>query len=359
MGSRFVPADTSASPRRRCPRHWMFLAAFSIAVQHQPAGRANVRAHAQALGHARPAATTVLTGVGGWHGDNPTPGACCLGFEDGPEPRPAGIADALGEAAVPQQVGDLQVFQIDRVVGAQQRQRRLVVEVGPLSPDRLVRASEARDGLAPSVAAPLAARDAALRLCQLLLPPPVVAGILDDPGVRRDEEDLQPHVDARLLAGRWQRPCGHLGTGKRDIPAIRLFAERDRLGRALQGAGPAHRDASELGEDEEPVIEAGTVAILLVGERVVAAAPLEAREARLLAVRQAPEERLIRLVQPRQHVLQDVRVDCGVFRELGADHLQLRLLLIARDGDVAALPGGDALLKRGVVERATAPEHLV
>ena len=37
------------------------------------------------------------------------------------ELRPARIADAFGKAAVPYQVGDLQVFQVDRIVGLEQR----------------------------------------------------------------------------------------------------------------------------------------------------------------------------------------------------------------------------------------------
>jgi hypothetical protein len=44
-------------------------------------------------------------------------------------------------------------------------------------------------------------------------------------------------------------------------------------------------------------------------------------------------------------------VDGGVVRELLTDRLQLGFLLRAREGDVAALPGGDALFQGGVVER--------
>ncbi len=86
--------------------------------------------HTQTLGDARPTAATVLAGIGGWHGDNPTPGACCRGFEDGTELRPTRIADALGEVVIPYHVGDPQVFEIDRVVLAQQCQRGFVMEIG-------------------------------------------------------------------------------------------------------------------------------------------------------------------------------------------------------------------------------------
>ena len=75
-------------------------------------------AHTQALGYALPTAATILGGVLGGNRGHPTPGACCLGFEDGTERRPARITDALGEMVVPYHVGDPQVFEIDRVVGS-------------------------------------------------------------------------------------------------------------------------------------------------------------------------------------------------------------------------------------------------
>jgi hypothetical protein len=62
---------------------------------------------------------------------------------------------------------------------------------------------------------------------------------------------------------------------------------------------------------------------------VVAIAALEARKTSSLSPLDATEERLIGLVQTRQHVLQDVAVNGGVFREVGPNILQLRFLLIA------------------------------
>ena len=47
------------------------------------------------------------------------------------------------------------------------------------------------------------------------------------------------------------------------------------------------------------------------------------------------KERLIGIVQPREHVLQDAGVDGGVLEELRAAILQLSFLLKARDGDAA------------------------
>jgi hypothetical protein len=92
---------------------------------------------------------------------------------------------------------------------------------------------------------------------------------------------------------------------------------------------------------------------------VVAILALEARESGLLAALEPAEERPIRLVQPREHVLQHMAVEGSVLQKRRADILQFGFLLELRDGDLAALPGGDALLQRCVVEHSAAPEHRV
>ena len=52
-------------------------------------------------------------------------------------------------------------------------------------------------------------------------------------------------------------------------------------------------------------------------------------------------------------------VDGSILRKRAANVLHLRFLLIPRDGDVAALPGGDVLLQGGIVEIAAAPEDFI
>jgi hypothetical protein len=88
-----------------------------------------------------------------------------------------------------------------------------------------------------------------------------------------------------------------------------------------------HADTPNLRQDQEPVVQSRPVAILLEGEGVEAVAPLEAREACFLAALDASEERLIRLVESRQRVLQDMAVNGGVLRKLRAYLLQLGFLL--------------------------------
>jgi hypothetical protein len=67
-----------------------------------------------------------------WAGIASRTGAGCRGGEDGAEPRPAGIRDARGQAAVPHPVSDPHIVEVDGIVLAHQQQHRLVVAVPPL-----------------------------------------------------------------------------------------------------------------------------------------------------------------------------------------------------------------------------------
>src|SRR5258706_14645876 len=207
-----------------------------------------------------------------------------------------------------------------------------------------------------TVAALLAPGDAPLCLRQVLFAPAVMAWILDRVALGGDEEHLEAHVDARFVSSGQQGLGRHIGTGEHDVPAVGFLAHRDRFGRAVHWPRPTHGEAPNLAQDEIAVIQLDTVAILLVGETVVAVAPLKARETWLFPPRQTTEERLVRLVQPREHILQDVCVDRSVLREIRPQVLQLCFLLVARDRDAAPLPSGDALLQRRIVERAAAPQ---
>jgi len=167
--------------------------------------------------------------------DDSTPGACCLGFEEGTECGPAGIADALGQVTVAYQVGDPQVFESDRVVQQEQRQRGLVVKVGALPLHRLLSPLEVAYSLAAALAALLALRDAARCLLQLPLRIAVGAWVRYDCPSGGDEEDLQPHVDAGLASGSGYGRGRDIGTGEAHRVAVGLPTDGDGLGRALQG----------------------------------------------------------------------------------------------------------------------------
>jgi hypothetical protein len=147
---------------------------------------------------------THLTGVGGvdWYG--PATGACCLvrkDGEDGEERAPPRIANTLGEVVVPEHVGRLYVFMIDRVIGADERERRFVVEVLALPSHRLMRlgkecyrfASTVTTTLPPSDP-PLGSRERAFRL-------PVPSRIEDTCAIRKRRKGFYAKVDPGLLSG--------------------------------------------------------------------------------------------------------------------------------------------------------------
>src|SRR5262249_2898696 len=133
--------------------------------------------------------------------------------------------------------------------------------------------------------------------------------------------------------------------------------DRDGLDRALQRPTPPHGDPPDLVQHQETVVQVSAVAMLLVGEGVVAVPAMKAGEPRLFALGHAAEEGVIRLVQPRQHLLQHMAVEGGVLREGGA-HLFAFALLLQTGGraPLPAPPPGDALFEGDVVERATAPQ---
>src|SRR5262249_35341745 len=112
------------------------------------------------------------------------------------------------------------------------------------------------------------------------------------------------------------------------------------------------RAAPNLGEEQEAVVQAGAVAELLVGERVRAVAPVEAGRAGRLPLADAAEERLGGVVEPGEHVLQELAVARRRPRPRRAEVLQFGFLPVARGGDAAPLPCRLALLQCGVVAPA-------
>jgi putative transposase len=93
-------------------------------------------------------------------------------------------------------VGDPQVFEVDGVVGAQEIQRGLVLEVAALPLHLLVFALQEGDGLRVPFAALLAAGDAARRFGELLLRLAVVPRVLD-----RNEPAASRWVSIRAVGG--------------------------------------------------------------------------------------------------------------------------------------------------------------
>src|SRR5215469_16480290 len=178
-----------------------------VAIQHQSTAGTDVGADRQAFRHplqtAAPIgqhATTVLAGVRRRDRDHLTPGACCLGAEDGAKRCPARIADAFGKEVVAHHIRNPQVFEIDRVEPAQQGKRGLVVEVASLLLDMLMPALEQLHRLATALAPLFTATYPTLSSGELLFRRAVATRICDHLPIGGDEKDLQAYVDAGLLS---------------------------------------------------------------------------------------------------------------------------------------------------------------
>src|SRR5215469_7788001 len=377
-GSRFNPAAAAASPGKALPEPLDVSCRVLVAVQDEPAMGADVRTDGEALLYPFPTAAAVLAGVRWRDRYDSLAGPFCLAGEDCTERIPPSVVDRLIEAGLGARrvmlvsavavrlgfwpavhIGYLEVFQIDRVVRSHQTKRRLVVKISALPLDFLMLLRQYLCGFATALAALLATADPTLGLLESFLCPAVVAGILDGVALSRDQKHLESNINTRLLPSARQNLCGHIRAGELHVPAVRLVANGDGLDGALNRAAPVDVDAADLGQHQRAIIESGAVAIFLVGEGVPAVASLEPWEAGFLAALDPVEERWIGLVQPRQHILQHVGMDCGVLGKRLADTRQFRFLGEAFHGHVAAFPGGLALLERHIVEGAAAPENHV
>ena len=112
-----------------------------------------MRPYAQRSWDTLPTIATILAGVLSRDCHHPTPGACCLGFEDASKLPPRRIRYGLGEFVVPEHIGYLQVFEIDHIVVRHQLEGNFMVEVGALPLDLPVCFGPSDGGFPPPLAA--------------------------------------------------------------------------------------------------------------------------------------------------------------------------------------------------------------
>jgi hypothetical protein len=260
----------------------------------------------------------------------------------------------LGPAVILEQVGRLQLFVIDRIVLPHQRQRRLMVKILPLTAHLLVRLRQQRHGFAPALAPFLAPTHPALGGLERALGLAIPSRVKDAHAIRQGSERFNPQVDPGLLS-RWRQGLyRYIRTGEANVPAIRLSTDRDGFGRTFQGTRPAHGDPSDFGQDQEPIVECGPIAKLLVGEASVAIHPLKAGIPWRLACRHAGKEALERSVEPCEHILQHLRMNVAILWTHFFNARQLSALHRFGDAHPALLPRLAALRKSGIVEFAAA-----
>jgi hypothetical protein len=120
----------------------------------------------------------------------------------------------------------------------------------------------------------------------------IPAGVKDTRAIGEGSKGFYAEVDSRFLTSGRQGVQWRISAGEADVPADRFPAERHGLDRSLQWAGPLRRDAPNLGENQEAVVQRRPIAELLGGERVVAMCSLKARIVWGLTCLDAAKERL-------------------------------------------------------------------
>jgi hypothetical protein len=169
-----------------------------------------MRPHGETLLYPFTAATAILTGVRWWHRYYSLAGACCLAGEDLAETVPSSVLErfiqaSLGAGSVWQiaaltvglgcrsmtHVADLQIFEIDDIIGADQGKRRFMVKVLTLTPCGLVFFGEQYHCFLAALAALLPTCYPSLRFRQLTLGPAIVPRIFDAVALGCHEKDFQ------------------------------------------------------------------------------------------------------------------------------------------------------------------------
>jgi len=172
------------------------------------AGEAEVGAHTQRMGYALTARRAVLRRSGGCFHHHALTDTRCLVDKGGTKLPPARIRRRCAGVAVSYQVGDLQAFQIIQgVVGPQERQGCLVIEVAPLAFHLVVLAGEKPCCFPPPPTPLLPAREPTLCLCELLLRSAILARMIHRRARRSDRTDLQPETYPRLTFDQGQLVC--------------------------------------------------------------------------------------------------------------------------------------------------------
>ena len=119
-----------------------------------------------------------------------------------------------------EQVGRRHVCVLERVVGLNEAERRLLVDVGALALHLQVGTGQQMHRLPPAGAALLAAAHPTVGRLEAAVRPALPPGVEDALAMRQGGEGRDSPVYAGLLARGVQRLCGHVGAREADIPPV-------------------------------------------------------------------------------------------------------------------------------------------
>jgi hypothetical protein len=124
----------------------------------------------------------------------------------------------------------------------------------------------------------------------------------------------------------------------------------------VPSSGRDQRSASRPGQDQEALVQRRSIADLLVGQGVIAIAPLKAGVAGCLASLHAAKEGWKGALKAREHILQNLRMRLPVFGTCLLDSGQLSALTGSGDADAAFPPGLLAFLQSSIIEFTAAAQ---
>ena len=148
-----------------------------------------------------------------------------------------------------------------------------MMKVAPLPYYLLMLPGQQFHGLLAALAAFFASGHPTLRPFQRFLSFPVMAWVLNHRSIGQGQKGLEAHINARLLSSQRQGLRRNISAREASIPAINFSGNGHRLGRADHRTMQAESHPAYLRQGEDTPIQRDTVAVLWIGQTVVAIAP--------------------------------------------------------------------------------------
>lgn len=270
-------------------------------------------------------------------------------FQPGEKGTPPDIINRLGEHSACQTF-NVQIFNDNRAVVIDEFARFFVVKISALISDVNVGALEQLHRFPATVRAALAPRNLALCDSQMLLRLSIPAWIVNLPSVRERGECQQANINADTFRAHGQRLRFTLN-GETRKPSSGFTLDREGLNLSFNLTMKFDFDLADFREAEMRTLQ--REAELRIGERVITGARTEARKSCLSLALHAPKERLERLINSMQRVLENLRIDTVQLWTRFFDLNQLRALSGEVDAFTIDAPRITPLLQSRVIEFLT------
>lgn len=344
-----VHTGVVAHPRSTCPALLNVNGGIMVTMRNKTAVDTTVLSGCQRLAHATAALGAILRRIGRIHLDHFTASIRSFACEDHGELIPARVTDAFGEMVIADHPADVQIFDGDVVVTANQVERRLVVKVGALPFDVQVRFRQNVDGLAAPVASfVLSARNSTLCRLQFFFGGAVMFRVINSVAIGDGGKTLYPQINPRRLASLRNETRLVAFDGEDHIPAIGFAFDRAGFDFTFNRTGKTDTARADLAQVQFVAFQSETA--LRIDKRIEERLAFESRVARLFTRFDAAKEVVERLLAAAQNVLKHLTVDGG---NVGADGLDVRKLCRLRvivERNMVDLIGVPAFLKRSVIE---------